>query len=91
MEVQKYITLLSGFLSGEVSAPNFETRYIRTFKGKTSLVDESSFRALNDLFFDGIRIAPIPSLRDDDDPDEGGLRSRVKEALEVLAKNKILP
>lgn len=58
---------------------------------KTSFFDESSFSALNDLFFDVDSYCADPSLRDDGDLDEQELRSRAKETLEILLKNKDLP
>ena len=81
----EYLDLMRAFLRGELTAIEFERRYIALFGEDEAIRPEPTFRVLNDLFFAVDAFCADSALRDADDLDEDQLRARVRAALATLA------
>ncbi len=79
-----YIRLLSSFAAQELSATEFEARYLRLYKQEETLFSDETFLVLDELFGDVDAFYPNPDLRDEDDLDEEQLHQRCARALEKL-------
>ena len=79
-----YRSAMRAFLADEITATEFERRYIDLFGDDTTLRPEETFRVLNDLFFAVDAFCPDPGLREADDLDEAQLQARVRAALAAL-------
>ena len=82
--IEKYILLITQFVIGEITAPQFENRYLEVFKKETDQLPEYVYDALNKLFSDVDSYCADPGLRDDEDLDDNELLACAKEALESL-------
>lgn len=82
--IEKYILLITQFVLGEITAPQFEDRYLVMFRNETDQFPEHVYKVLNKLFTDVDSYCGDPDLRDDEDLDDGGLQSCAKEALTRL-------
>ena len=85
----KYQALISSFLSREISASQFERKYLDTFQSEQVSLGESAFNILNKLFADVDAFCPDPELRDESDIDEDQLRARCSEAICKLKKHTL--
>ena len=82
--INKYVMLISNFVTGKIPADEFENSYMRMFKNESEFFSDSGFNILNDLFFDVESYCSNPDLKDDDDIDEEELLARAKNALVAL-------
>ncbi len=82
--LDKYILLLSQFVTGEITASKFGTQYLELFKNETESFSEDTYDVLNNLFSDADAYCEDPSLRDDEDLNDDELLASVKKALEKL-------
>ena len=80
-----YLSAMRAFLANEITATEFERRYIDLFGDDADVRPEDTFRLLNDLFFAVDAFCPDAALREADDLDEDQLRSRVRSALAALS------
>ncbi len=83
-DVTEYIRLIESFVKGELSAEDFESRYLAMFKADKTHRREDEFRVLDRLFADVDSFCADPSIRSTDELDEEELRSRCVEALTAL-------
>ena len=83
--VDHYLDLMRDFLADQISASDFERRYLDLFQNDKIARPEHTFRDLNDLFFDVDAFCGDPELRDGDDLDEDQLRASVRSAVERLS------
>jgi hypothetical protein len=89
----KYLPLMSKFISGEMSVVDFQTSYLSLFKNESERLDSASFKILDMLFGDidsfvldsGLR-AELESQNPGFYLDELTLRRRVADACEDLRK-----
>ena len=84
MEIEKYISLISRYLSREINSLQFEDEYLRMFISESKIHDESVYATLNNLFLDVDAYCSDPALREEEDLDEEELLRRAKAALEDL-------
>jgi len=82
--ISRYILLLMQFVSGKITAAQFERSYLEMFKNEQEVFPENVYEVLNNLFLDVDAYCGDPSLRTKEDLDDDGLRSRAKEALKKL-------
>jgi hypothetical protein len=61
-DVTQYVSLLKGFLGEEVSAEEFQARYIEMFKSESRELDPSLFMILDTLFGDVDSLVLNPEL-----------------------------
>ena len=66
----EYLDRMRAFVVGELTAVDFERRYIALFGDDVALRPEPTFRVLNDLFFAVDAFCADPALREADDLDE---------------------
>ena len=83
-DVEPYASLITAFLSRELSAAAFEERYRTTFLADTRRWPEPMYRALNGAFLDAEAFAPGADPSDDWLIDEAELRTRMDASLEHL-------
>ena len=86
--LDKYISLLNQFVSGAITAPEFEISYLEMFKYDEDQTDIPAFawRALNELFLDTDAYCADPDLRDENDLDEKQLLASAQRALDILRR-----
>ncbi len=60
-KIDEYVSLISGFISGDIDAVEFRDRYLDKFKNEEVSLPEKSFDVLDRLFGD------IDSFTEDDD------------------------
>jgi hypothetical protein len=84
MDASDYTTLIAAFVHGDISASEFEQRYLRMFKNETRVIPGELYIVLNELFTDVDAFCGNPMLRGRDDLDEAQLRERAKIAYETL-------
>ena len=77
---------MAAFLTGRLSAAEFEQRYLRLFLGDESMRSEPVYQILNRLFADVDAFCPDPTIRGAYDIDEPQLRSSVAAALDALGR-----
>jgi hypothetical protein len=82
--IARYILLLTQFVAGEITADQFEHSYLEMFKSEKEKFPENVYEVLNNLFLDVDAYCGDPSLRDEEDLDDEGLRVSAKEALKKL-------
>ncbi len=82
--IQKYILLITQFVTGEIAASQFEASYLDTFKNESEIFPEKIYGVLNELFLDVDAYCSDPDLRDEEDLDDQELLERAKEALTKL-------
>ena len=83
--LEKYISLLTQFVSGVITAPQFEALYLKMFKEEQSTLPAYAYDALNKLFLDTDAYCADPDLRDDEDLNEKQLLVSAQRALDVLS------
>ena len=86
--LDKYISLLNQFVSGAITAPEFEMSYLEMFKHDEDQTDIPAFawRVLNELFLDTDAYCADPDLRDEDELDEKQLLASAQRALVILRR-----
>jgi hypothetical protein len=62
--VARYKALISDFICGRVSAPDFESKYLQLFKTDTSKAADIEFNVLENLFFAIDDYVADPELRE---------------------------
>lgn len=84
-----FIPLIRDFVEEQISAQDFETRYLRLVKDYPGLLDDRVSRAVNYLFCEVDALVLDERLRDPDDPDqidEATLRACAEDALQSLLR-----
>ena len=81
---QKYSGMIEDLLEGRLTATEFETQYLLSFKQEPESLRDDIFLILDRLFGDVDAFCSDASLRGKDDLDEGQLRQRAREALAAL-------
>lgn len=84
--LDKYISLLNQFVSGAITAPEFEMSYLGMFKHDETNFPRSTWRILFDMFADTDAYCADPDLRDEDDLDEKQLLASAQRALDILRR-----
>ena len=82
--IDKYIVLITQFVSGEITASQFEASYLEMFKNETETLPEDIFNVLNSLFSDVDAYCGDSDLREDGDLTEEELLACAKKALKTL-------
>lgn len=83
-KLKPYIELLENFLSGKITAHDFEGAYLDLFKNDATEWSEDEFAVLDELFADVDAFCEDPELRDERDLDENELRQKCGTALKKL-------
>ncbi len=78
--LRPYLDLIDDFLTGRVSATEFEGRYLQVFKADSARRPDRVFEVLDRLFADVDAFVAEPQLRDEGDLDEEALRDRAEQA-----------
>lgn len=81
MLLKKYTLLITLFVTGKITAHQFEMLYLNMFKGESGLLSEKDYGVLNELFHDVDAYCSDPDLRGEDDLDDQGLLERANVAL----------
>ncbi|WP_110661602.1 colicin immunity domain-containing protein [Salinicola socius] len=81
---EKYILLITQFVTGKLTAPQFEVGYLDIFKNESEMLPQTSYDALNELFLDVDAYCNDPGLRDEEDLDDCELLESAKKALAKL-------
>ena len=84
-QIRKYLDLMDAMLSGDMTATEFESRYLRTYKEDDALRPYEVFTTLDGLFADVDAFVADPALREEGDFDEDQLRERVATARRRLS------
>jgi len=82
--IEKYILLITQFLTGKITASQFEVSYLEVFKNEEEILPEEVFNTLNALFLDVDAYCEDVDLRDDDDLSQEELIASAKRTLEKL-------
>jgi len=82
--LEQYILLITQFVTGDITASQFEVSYLEMFKNEAKELPEDTYDVLNSLFSDVDAYCGDPELRDDDDLCDEELMSSAKEALKKL-------
>ena len=82
--VEKYILLITQFVTGEITPSQFEGSYLEMFKNEKIQFPEHVYDVLNKLFSDVDSYCEDPDLRDDEDLGSEELLNSAKEALDSL-------
>ncbi|WP_259779847.1 colicin immunity domain-containing protein [Aestuariispira ectoiniformans] len=85
-DLRNCIDLVKQFVSGEISASDFETSYLKIFSSEEAIFPEAEFSVLNKLFTDVDAFCSDVHLRDEDDIGEEELLECAQEALKKLSK-----
>ena len=80
-----YIQMIESFLKNEITATDFERRYLRLFKDDNTNWNQHEYEVLNQLFSDVDAFCADPSLRNSKDLDERQLRNKCEIALNKLS------
>ena len=86
IDVSGYLALIHRFISGEISALDFEQNYLRLFKADVRPLQGEVYEVLNKLFSDVDVFCADSSLRRHDDLDEEGLLECAKIAYNALTR-----
>ena len=81
---EKYILLITRFVEGTISAPQFESSYLEMYKGETCDLPENIYSVLNNLFLDADAYCADAELRDEEDLNDDQLLASAKNTLEQL-------
>ena len=84
--LDKYISLLNQFVSGAITAPEFEMSYLEMFSNDETDIPAFAWRVLNELFLDTDAYCADPDLRDEDELDEKQLLASAQRALDILRR-----
>ena len=79
-----YRDLIRAFLEEQLTAVEFETRFLAMFKDEEKPFESSVFDILDRLFSDVDAFCADESLRDEEDLDEQELRERCDAAIRKL-------
>jgi len=82
--LEHYISLITQFVTGKITASQFEASYLEMFKNETRELPEDAYDVLNDLFSNVDTYCGDPELRDDDDLEDAELLNNAKQALKKL-------
>jgi hypothetical protein len=82
--LQRYITLISSFVTDKIEAIDFERKFLKLFKEDPTEWSGAEFAILDGLFADIDAFCSDPKLRDEEDLDEYELKEKCKIALEKL-------
>jgi hypothetical protein len=82
--LSKYIDLIDGFVSGFVTASEFENRYLKMFKNETYHFEETIFFKLDELFAVADAYCPDETIRDAFDTSEEQLLETAKNVSSFL-------
>lgn len=82
--LSEYQRLIHEFISGSVSAAEFERRYLDLFKSDDSIREENIFLVLDRLFSDVDVFCSDPAIRGKNDLDEQGLLDAAVKAHEQI-------
>ena len=82
--LSEYAELIKMFVNRNLSAKDFEQRYLRMFKEDSTIRPEREYEVLNRLFSDVDVFSADPALRSKDGLDEEQLRSSAESALVLL-------
>lgn len=83
--IEKYIFLITRFVTGEITAVQFEASYLKMFKNESMILPEETYDVLNELFLCVDEYCNDPDLRDEEDLGDSELLESAKEALSKLA------
>jgi hypothetical protein len=82
-KIDSYVIVSRAFIEERLTAQEFETVFLSVFRGEGDRFDADTARAVRTLFDAVDAYCDDPSLRDDDDLDEGGLRHAVLQFLQA--------
>mgnify|MGYP001328866952 CR=1 FL=1 len=82
--LQKYISLMTQFIESNITASDFEAKYLYIFKNESVKLSDEIYFILNDLFIDVDAFCDDIDLRDEEDLDEEALRDSVQLNLKKL-------
>lgn len=82
--IQSFRNILRAFVRGEMSAGDFEARFIETWNAAPDGSLGEAFAALEQMFFDVDAFCLDPALRDDGDLDEAGLTASAEKTLAAI-------
>ncbi len=83
--LEKYVLLITQFVSGIITASQFEVSYLKLFKEEQAELPTHAYDALNNLFLDTDAYCADPDLRDDEDLDEKQLLASAERTLSTLS------
>ena len=63
--IEKYVLLVTQFMTGELTTPQFEVLYLDMFKNESEMFPEGVYAVLNELFLDVDSYCSDPDLRDE--------------------------
>jgi hypothetical protein len=82
--LEKYISLITQFVGGQITVSQFEVAYLDLFKNETEYMSEFVYNVLNNLFLDVDAYCHDPNVRDKEDLSEKDLLESAKIALKKL-------
>lgn len=83
-DAERYATLARAFVTGEISAVQFEDAYLTLFRNETKYIPKEFASAINETFYDVDAYVADPALREDGDLDDLQLKERVAASTEKL-------
>ncbi len=83
--LEQYILLITQFVTGDITASQFEVSYLKMFKNESRELPEDTYKVLNGLFSDVDAYCGDPELRDDEDLGDEELLSSARDALKKLS------
>jgi len=83
--LEQYILLITQFVTGDITASQFEVSYLEMFKNESRELPEDIYNVLNGLFSDVDAYCGDPELRDDDDLGDEELLGSARDALKKLS------
>lgn len=83
-DIEKYIELISRFVSGDLTILQFEKLYLEMFKNETIIFGGEIYETLNNLFLDIDQYCGIPDLWEEGDLNDGQLLESAKKSLMKL-------
>lgn len=84
--IEEYLSLIWAFVSGSLTASEFEGMYLELFKSDECIRDEAIFLVLDRLFSDVDVFCADSSIRGPDDLDDNGLRLAARCAYDQIKK-----
>ena len=84
VQLNSYIELLHLFLNGQISAVDFEQRFLALYRDDKTMRPDNEFSILDQLFGDVDAFCADDSLREIGDLNEVQLRERSSVALKAL-------
>ncbi len=86
-ELEKYLILISEYVSGRINSIEFETKYLQTYPNDAFHYSEKTYELLATLSSDVDAYCSNPDIRDDNDLDEEQLRQKATYTLCELIIN----